>query len=100
MSFKLSTPQEVSATLGQRLRARRLDADLTQDGLAARSGVPVATLRKFERTGEIAFVSFIRLAMALGDEAALDGLLAGRQRYGSLHDVLEPPRRPQRGRRT
>ena len=50
----------------------------------------MATLRKFERTGEIAFVSFIRLAMALGDEAALDGLLAEHQRYGSLRDVLEP----------
>ena len=96
----LITPTKAQKRIAEQARARRLQMELTQEGLAERSGVALPTLRKFERTGEIAFVSFIRLAMALGDEAALDGLLAEHQRYGSLRDVLEPPRRPQRGRRT
>lgn len=98
MTFKLSPPPEVAAELGQRLRARRLAANLTQVGLADRSGVPVSTLRKFERKGEIALVSFIRLAMALSDEAALNGLLAEREAFTSLDDVLRQPKIPQRGR--
>ena len=35
------------------IRARRLSMELTQEGLAERSGVPLATLRKFEQKGAI-----------------------------------------------
>ena len=48
-----------------RFRARRLKLNLTQEGLARRSGVALATLRKFERTGIIAFESLLKLALVL-----------------------------------
>lgn len=99
MSFKLSPPTEVAAELGARSRARRLAQNLTQQGLSERSGVPVPTLRKFEKTGQISLVSFIRLALALSDDAALDGLLQERQRFSTLDDVLETETKPKRGRR-
>tara|TARA_R110002124_G_scaffold95367_2_gene239609 strand:- start:31 stop:336 length:306 start_codon:yes stop_codon:yes gene_type:complete len=98
MTFKLSTPQEISAEMGQRLRARRLAANLTQEGLAERSGVPISTLRSFERKGAISFTSFIRLAVTLGDDAALDGLLQAHETYASLDDVLKQSKTPKRGR--
>ena len=40
---------------------------LTQTGLAKRSGVSVATLRKFEQKGQISMKSYLKLLIALGD---------------------------------
>ena len=34
--------------IAENVRERRLQMDLTQEGLAERSGVPLSTLRKFE----------------------------------------------------
>lgn len=48
-----------------RFRARRLKLNLTQEGLSKRSGVALPTLRKFERTGIIAFESLLKLALVL-----------------------------------
>ena len=45
----------------QNIRERRLQMDLTQEGLAERSGVSLSTLRKFEQKGSISlnFFSFL-----------------------------------------
>ncbi|MHB1595850.1 MAG: helix-turn-helix domain-containing protein [Streptosporangiaceae bacterium] len=43
---------EQAAGLAALLRARRLQADLTQEQLARRAGVPLSTLRKIE-TGQV-----------------------------------------------
>jgi transcriptional regulator with XRE-family HTH domain len=48
-----------------RFRKRRLALNLTQEGLARRSGVTLPTLRRFERTGLIAFDSLLKLALVL-----------------------------------
>lgn len=99
ISIKLSPPADVAAQLGTRARARRLSKKLTQAGLSQRSGVPLGTLRKFEKTGQISLVSFIRLSMVLGDEAALDRLLRDDRRFNSIEDVLDVDPQPKRGSR-
>lgn len=72
----LETVQELFDGVAARLRSVRLDADLTQAGLAARSGVTLASLRRFETTGQIALESLIRLAQALGRDADIATLFA------------------------
>ena len=47
----LITPAKAQKKLAEQARARRLQMELTQEGLAERSGVALPTLRKFERTG-------------------------------------------------
>jgi len=47
------------------VRTRRLGLNLSQDDLAKASGVPLATLKKFERTGQISLTSFLSLCDAL-----------------------------------
>jgi transcriptional regulator with XRE-family HTH domain len=64
LSFLL--PEDLAAQIGDRARARRLAANLTRKTLAKQSGVPESTLRKFEVTGVISFVSLLQLADALG----------------------------------
>ena len=93
------SPKDIAKALGGRLKSRRLTLNLSQQGLSLRSGVPLGTLKKFENSGSIALVSFIRLLVALREEAGLDRLLTEPE-FKSLDDVLEPPRTRRRGRIT
>ena len=99
--YTLLPAPEVAADLAKRLKARRLARNLTQAGLAARSGVPLGTLKKFERTGAISLVSFVRLLVALGEQAGLERLMeteAGDSM--TLDQMLSVPKARKRGRIT
>ena len=92
---------EVAADLAKRLKSRRLARNLTQAGLAARSGVPLGTLKKFERTGAISLVSFVRLLVALGEQAGLERLMETDNRDSlTLDQILSIPKARKRGRIT
>ena len=99
MSFSMLSSQEILKDLSSRLISRRLARNLTQKGLAQRSGVALGTLKKFESTGRVSLASFVRLAIALKDEAALEGLLL-EEEFRTLDDVLRAERKPRRGRIT
>ncbi len=66
MSLSLKTPREVALEIASRLRARRLAQNLTQAGLASRAGMSTPSLKRFEKTGEISFVSLLKIALVLG----------------------------------
>jgi transcriptional regulator with XRE-family HTH domain len=95
----LETVQELADGVAARLRSVRLDADLTQAGLAARSGVTLASLRRFETTGQIALESLIRLAQALGRDADMATLFAPAP-VASLDELVISSRPRRRGRRS
>ncbi len=97
--YAIMPPSEVAADLANRLRARRLARNLTQEGLARRSGVALGTLKKFERTGAISLVSFVRLVVAVGEEATLERLMDG-QAFETLDEVLTVTTTRKRGRYT
>lgn len=96
MTFSILPSEDIALELASRVKNSRLVQSLTQEGLASRSGVPLGTLKKFERTGQIALVSFIRLIIALGGEAALENLLL-EQEFETLDDVLDVKKKPKRG---
>jgi len=97
ISFNLMTPEDITIEMALRLRNRRLAQNLTLEGLARRSGVALGTLKKFERTGQIALVSFIRLVITLKDEAALEKILL-EQEFETLDEILQSGKKPKRGR--
>ena len=97
ISFSLMTPEDITIEMALRLRNRRLAQNLTLEGLARRSGVALGTLKKFERTGQIALVSFIRLVITLKDEAALEKILL-EQKFETLDEILQSGKKPKRGR--
>lgn len=99
ISFNMLSSPEILTELSSRLRNRRLARNLTQKGLARRSGVALSTLKKFESTGRISLASFVRLAVALKDEVALEGLLL-EEEFRTLEDVMRVERKPRRGRIT
>lgn len=74
-SFSLHAPAEVQTALAQRVRAARITAGLKQETLAQTSGVTLASLRRFERTGEISLKHLVRLLHALRRSDELMSLL-------------------------
>ena len=93
----LSAP-EITEDLSNRLKQRRLARNLTQAGLAARSGVPLGTLRKFEHSGSISLLSFVRLLVALDEQAGLERLLESNDEGATLDQLLSKPKVRKRGR--
>ncbi len=51
--FNIASPNEVAKQIASRVKARRLELNLTQEGMSAKAGVKFATYRRFEQTGEI-----------------------------------------------
>ncbi len=95
----LVTPSKAQRKLAENVRQRRLGMDLTQEGLAERSGVPLPTLRKFEQKGAISLESFLKLQMVVGGlEAMLDALELSQQSFASIDEVLEDDNKPTRQR--
>lgn len=82
-----STPGEVALQIASRVKARRLELNLTQEGLATRAGVKFATYRRFEQTGEISLRGLLQVGMALNAMSDFDVLFAQRQ-YRTLDDIL------------
>ena len=63
--------------------------ELTQEGLAERSGVPLATLRKFEQKGIISLESFLKLLLVIGGlEEVVSILKASKPKFTSIDEVL------------
>lgn len=63
--FGIKTPVEVANSLSIKARQLRLGRKWTRKTLSERSGVPVASLRRFEDTGKISLESFLKLMNAL-----------------------------------
>lgn len=59
------TEQNVLKGIVERVKLRRKELKLTQKGLAKKSGVSYASIRRFESTGEISFVSLLKIANVL-----------------------------------
>jgi len=68
----MMSPAEVALQVARRARTNRLQRDLSQAGLAAMAGVSLGALKRFERTGQIAFASLVRVAIALEATAELE----------------------------
>ena len=84
--------------LAERARRQRLDENLTQDGLAARAGVSLGSLKRFERTGEISLENLIRIALALGAAEEFNRLFVPHDPR-NLDEILAASRARARGRR-
>jgi transcriptional regulator with XRE-family HTH domain len=91
------TVTKAQETLAENVRARRLAIGLTQAGLASRSGVPLGTLRKFERTGAASVETLFKLLMVVGGlERMIDASAPEPGEFASIEEVLEADRRPAR----
>ena len=87
ISFNILTPDDVAKQIATRVKARRLELNLTQEGIAERAGLKFATYRRFEQTGEISLKGLLQIGFALNALSEFDALFVQKQ-YQSLDDVL------------
>ncbi|KGE14183.1 helix-turn-helix domain-containing protein [Sphingobacterium deserti] len=84
------SPSKAQLKIAEQIRAKRLAMNLTQEGLAERSGVALPTLRKFEQKGLISLESFVKLLMVVGGvEAIIEALQPSKAVFASIDDVLK-----------
>ena len=85
--FNINTPNDVAKQIAARVKTRRLELNLTQEGMSAKAGVKFATYRRFEQTGEISLRGLLQIGFALNTLSDFDSLFK-QQQYQSLDDVL------------
>lgn len=91
MDFILNTPTDIAKGIAERMVRVRKRKKITQKVLASRSNVSYATLRKFEKTGQISLESFIKLTMELGMTNELEALFTTPV-YTSIEEVIRDGR--------
>lgn len=88
----LETPYEMAENVAKRFRKIRSSKKVTIKALSEMSGVPYSTIRRFESTGEISFLSFVKMASALGEDREITGLFADTVPQ-SIEEVIRANRR-------
>lgn len=87
IAFSVLSPSETALQIAARVKTRRLELNLTQEGLATRAGMKFATYRRFEQTGEISLRGLLQVGFALNAMSDFNALFA-QKKYQSLDDVL------------
>lgn len=85
LDLSFTKPDEMVSLLCDRLRKERINQQMTQSELAKRAGIGVNTLSNLESGKNTGFENIIRVAMALGRTAELEGLF--KPRLESLEDL-------------
>jgi transcriptional regulator with XRE-family HTH domain len=86
-----NTPMESILQIAQRARSQRLSQNLSRKTLAKISGVPEASIKRFEQTGQIALLSLLKIAYVLGCIESFDPLFAPKENL-SLEQILKKER--------
>ena len=74
MNLTLMTDTEILEMLASRAKEVRISHDLRQSDLSQKSGVPLSSIRVFERSGKVSFVYLIKILRALSLVEELDCL--------------------------
>ena len=72
----LETPYEMAENAAKRFRNMRKAKNVTIKALSERSGVPYSTIRRFESTGEISFLSLVKITSTLNEDREINALFA------------------------
>ena len=72
----LETPYEMAAEAAKRFKKLRKTKKMTIKELSERSGVPYSTVRRFESTGQISFVSLVKLTSTLDEDHQIHELFS------------------------
>ncbi len=92
LSILFKPPGVILEELGQRAKAARLALGWTLNTLSTKSGVPAATLKRFESSGLIGTAALIHIATALDMLEEFDALFPARP-IKSISDIGAKKRR-------
>ena len=81
------TWEEINMEMASRMVQLRKRKKISQKALAAKSGVSLGSLKRFEQQGEISLQSFTKLAIALEVEGELENLFT-EVPFDSIEEVI------------
>lgn len=95
----LKSEPNIAEEFAARVRSRRLRRQWTQEEMAGRAGLKVATYIHFERTGQASLLRVLKILRVLDLLSEFERIGQGQDLHGlTLKDVVKPER--QRGRRS
>ena len=88
----LKTPQEMAVDAAKRFKEMRKAKKITIKKLSENSGVPYSTIRRFESSGEISFLSLVKIVSTIGEDEEITNLFAKRI-PASIEEIIRENRR-------
>lgn len=88
---KFKTPSERAIQIAEKEKTKRKSKKITQKELSNRTGISLASIKRFEQTGEISFVSLLKIADVLNETDAFDELFSTRN-YHSIQEIIDENR--------
>lgn len=87
-ALEFVTYYEKQLEISQRFKIIRKNRKVSQQRLSELSGVSYASIRRFEKTGDISLASLVKLALALQLYDDLDNLFKIKKEYKSIEEVI------------
>ena len=85
--FNPKTPNDIAKELVENIKQHRKKFKISQAQLAAKSGVSLGSIKRFESKYEISLNSFIKILIALNLEKDLENLFTQKS-YNSIDEVI------------
>ena len=85
--FNPKTPNDIAHELVEKIKQYRKKLKISQVQLAAKSGVSLGSIKRFESKYEISLNSFIKILIALNLEHDLENLFLQKS-YNSIEEVI------------
>jgi len=83
----IKTENEIAEEIALKFKAARKKKHISQKQLSLISGISYGTIKRFEQTGEISFVSLIAIAKRI-DELDCISSLFNKKPYTSIEEVI------------
>ena len=90
LAINISIPKSIMQNLKDRFKQKRLSLNLTQEGLANKSGVSLGSVKRFESSGEISLESLLKIALVLNCLDDFKNIANEKdEQYDSMEDLLK-----------
>ena len=87
-NYILDNPDDISRDIANDFRRRRVEKNLTREEVAAKAGVAVSNIVRFEQKGLISLKNLIGLAIALGYVSELRNLFV-QPKYDTMEELTQ-----------
>ena len=87
-NYMHNNADEISKTLADDFRKRRIEKGLTREQVAERSGVALSNVARFEQKGLISLRNLISLAIAMGYVSEVKGSFA-EPKYATMQELTQ-----------
>lgn len=88
LPLQFVTYYEKQLEIAKRFRSIRKSKKVSQQRLSVISGVSYASIRRFEKSGNISLESLVKLALALQLYDDLDNLFKREYKYKSIEEII------------